>query len=70
MKWIKKILLWFFGIIFALALIAVLFGGGSGDKNLSDSQNAPSRKAPVYICDVEGVGKVKGSIASNVGMAI
>lgn len=48
MKWIKKILLWFFGIIFALILVVVLagvlFGGDSGDKNLSDFQNSSVKK--------------------------
>lgn len=53
-----------------MVLAGVLFGGDSGDKNLSDFQNSSVKKAPVFICDVEGVGKVKGSVASNVGMAI
>lgn len=59
-------------VIFAiLGIIGACMGPGEGtNTNGSTSKSTNEQKVPEYTCDVEGVGKVKGSIASNVGIAI
>lgn len=57
-------------IVFAAAGIAAF----TGDKSPSDTTPSKTvvtkKEEPTWTCDVEGVGKVKGGISSNVGIAV
>lgn len=55
-----------FYILAVLLAIIVTCTGPDGGK----SSEKTEKQAPVYTCNVESVGKVKGAIASNVGIAI
>ncbi len=62
----------FIVIVVLLAIIGSCMGPSGGDKKSSDTGKSTKteEKAPDYTCDVEGVGKVKGAIASDVGIAV
>ena len=76
----KKWLFGVFGVLFLLGLIGSC--AGDSNKKNSPSSPAPSSKQQsaaatqakpqefIYTVDVGGVGKVKGSVASDVGVAI
>ena len=58
----KRCCLGFIAIIVLLTIVSGC-GGGKSSKN-------SEKKVPEYVCDVEGIGKVKGAVASNVGIAV
>lgn len=67
----------FIAIVVLLGIIGSCMGpsgsnkkGGNSSVSTSTKATQPEEKAPEYTCDVQGVGKVKGAIASNVGVAI
>lgn len=69
---IKKLIFGIVGIFVILALIGSCMGDPKS-KDTSGGQGAKqAEKAPEYnyTCDVEGIGKVKGVMSSNVGVAI
>lgn len=73
LKKILKGILWCTAIVFGLgvigALIVIVTGGkDNGIQVQSQGKSASSKSA--YFCDVEGVGRVVGKKASNVGIAI
>lgn len=64
----------FLGVVILFTVIGVIFGGGKNDNKAVNTgqQQQEQKKEPVYdyTCNVEGIGKVKGMTASNVGVAI
>ena len=62
------------GCLGCLGIIVVLFVilGIVGAMSSSDSKKAASQKPaePAFTIDVEGIGKIKGGISSNVGIAV
>lgn len=70
---LKKGCLGFILIVVLLSAIGACMGPSGGSNNIDGEKNNSTKveeKNPEYTCDVEGVGKVKGAIASNVGIAI
>ena len=64
-------------IVVLLGIVGACMGPSGSDKkggnqsvSTSSKKTQTEEKTPEYTCDVEGVGKVKGAIASNVGVAI
>lgn len=69
----------FVAVIFFASIFAMVI---NSDKSTSTDQGASTavsdskekktseKKQEEYVCDVEGVGKVKGAMSSNVGIAI
>lgn len=66
----KKGCLGFFILIILLAIVGACMGPDGGKSSDAPSTEKAEKQAPAYTCDVEGVGKVKGAVASNVGIAI
>jgi hypothetical protein len=62
MGFFKKLLLGVGGFIILLILVGIFAG--------KHESTSTKKEEPVYTVDVEGVGKVKGIIRSNVGLAI
>lgn len=65
-------------LFIGLGVIGACMGPSGADKSsvtsttssTSSSTEKVEKKAPEYTCDVEGIGKVKGAVASNVGIAV
>lgn len=59
-------------IVVILLVLGGIIGALSGDSTTtSSSKNAKKEKSvPVYTCEVEGVGKIKGAFSSDVGIAV
>ena len=53
-------------VVIAILVILTMISGCFGNKKAGKKE----KKVPEYTCNVEGVGKVKGAVASNVGIAI
>ena len=71
-SFIKKLIFGVIGIFVILALIGSCMGepkskGTSGGQGAKQAEKAPEYN---YTCDVEGIGKVKGVMSSDVGVAI
>lgn len=64
-------------LFIGLGIIGACMGPNGADKSSVSSTTSSTsnnekveKQAPEYTCDVEGVGKVKGAVASNVGIAV
>lgn len=74
MKKVKMGCLGILAIFVLLAAVGSLMGKSGSDTPAGSSTTSNSKvaekKAPEYTCEVEGVGKIKGAIASDVGIAV
>lgn len=66
----KKGCLGFFILIIILGIVGACMGPSGEKSSNTVATEKVEKQAPAYTCDVEGVGTVKGAIASNVGIAI
>lgn len=62
----KKLLIGVSGLFLLLILIGIF----SGNDQPTSSTTKPAKEEPVYTANVEGVGKIKGIVRSNVGIAV
>lgn len=69
---LKKFAFGIIGLFVLLIAIGAIFGDSSSSTASKPSSTAAKNKEPEYnyVCNVEGIGKIKGSIASKVGVAI
>lgn len=59
-----------FIVFILLAVVGACIGPDAGKTSNSKTPEKAEKQVPEYTCDVEGVGKVKGVVSSNVGIAI